>query len=113
MLFLVFDLCPLFLFLLTFIFASIFFFARKIPCQNFFGLFFHRLNDLFLGYFKINTISAVTSALFKLAVRLPICLLKFHFFFGKIFQFLPKFQFFKKGVSIEKPFFPLCACMLH
>ena len=70
---------------LDFIFPAFFCFAKIFLGQIYFGLFFHRPNDLILGFFKINTILANHSALIMLVVCLPICLLKFHFFSFWIF----------------------------
>ena len=72
MLFLMFELRLHFVILLTMdlYFLLCFFFVslKKFLGQICSGFFFHRLNDLILGNFKINPISALPSPLFKLVV---------------------------------------------
>ena len=73
-------------------FSNFTYFGKNILRQKIFGQFFNRLNDLFLGSFKINTISALPSAFLELVLAIS-------FSFGKFLHFLQKFQFFSRNLS--------------
>ena len=77
-------------------------FAEKVDRSKLFRPIFYRPNDLILCRFNISTISALSSALFKLVVRLPIDSMKLHFFsFRKFYHFLQKKLSFFSENSLE------------